>query len=115
MKPIFVPEDFIADDAMFIASEYAADLANEKINKLIESWPVVYRDRFMKPFPSHNWCETKTLHSVQKASLAFIEEIPKEPCKHEPVRDTGYPRQWDKHWSCNHCGVELIAEWREKK
>lgn len=129
MKDFFEPEDFC--DMGFAEMDYACDQANKKLNKLIESCPVVYL----------NWGTSKPYnmdfnindHS-HKARLAFIEEIKKEPCKHEPntyetstivegflpARPGYFSRTESEKCifispKCQHCGIELQATWSEKK
>lgn len=90
----------------------------EKLNELIESWPVVY-----KYSDSPNWMPNDKPMSEkdgrffsfdQKARLAFIEEIVKEPCKHEPRRWANICEGETFEPICFHCGVELKATWSEK-
>lgn len=45
--------------------------------------------------------------------LAFIEEIKKEPCKHEPKRNFQNGAEMLPEPKCYHCGVKLVAEWKE--
>lgn len=107
-------------------SEFCESCA-PKLNKLIESWPVVYDGNSgLSLSPGGAWSVVKHdekdhiaissnfINSKRKARLAFIEEIKKEPCKHEPIigalgiYETMQP-------VCKHCGVDLQAEWREVK
>lgn len=89
---------------------HAAEIANEKLQKLIEESPTVYGSMIMKdsvvgvPFG-----EVSSQEDTHKAKLMFIEEIPKEPCKHEP----NLLNQKIGGWFCKHCGVELKATWSE--
>lgn len=41
-------------------------------------------------------------------------EIYQKPCKHEPDTDANFVIQIG-NVKCKHCGVELVAEWKEKK
>lgn len=131
MKEIFKPEDFKGLDGFSLSDcEDVAKACNDKINQLIESWPVVYgnlRSGF-ETIGRPSW-------ATQQARLAFIEEIPNEPCIHEPRKCTdvvGYSEDAigrvciDKRMlaeilsfqtdsKCIHCGVALKAEWKEKK
>lgn len=111
----FKPDDFkyFANQEYFKGQLYtieqqASIIANQTLNKLIESSPVVVRSK------NFNWVEDSHLESTSselKARIMFIEEIKHEPCKHEPSA-------WDVHWKnvlCKHCGVELQAAWTEVK
>ena len=81
------------------------------LNKLIESWPVVYASK--PDGKSELWSNNETTgHDTHRAFLAFIEEIKKEPCKHEPG---AYQASLGETIRCCHCGVELQATWSEKK
>lgn len=115
-KDFFKPLDFIYDDDLKFTANTAANLANEKLNKLIESWPVVYGNNFISNDGSafdigSVWNITKLNDKTHTARLAFIEEIKKECVKHEPFNDSCVPN----HFHCKHCGVELQATWSEKK
>ena len=100
-----------------------AKLASLQLDKIVQSWPVVYGNNFISNDESafdigSVWNITKLNDKTHKARLAFIEEIPKEPCKHEPVRDAfgGFMfLQTLQAFTCKHCGVELQATWSEKK
>jgi hypothetical protein len=121
-KGFFKPEDFFSRTLIqeYIGShvtgklvncEDAAIFANEKLNALIESWPVVYA--YMGPArrPGGMWIidGQQDADSTHKARLAFIEPIVKEPCKHEPIESVMIGH------ICMHCGVKLQATWTEKK
>lgn len=114
MKDFFKLQDFrkgIFADNMFTSDaeiDFLVRLANEKLAKLIESWPVVmgwqepeYKSWIMDSRPSNDATHT--------ARLAFIQPI--EPCKHEPFNDSVVPN----HYHCKHCGVELKAKWEAVK
>ncbi len=114
MKPIFTHEDFDFNPAI---NKSAAFTANLKIKKLIESWPVV----FTKGGEIWDGFYKESAHAIKKARLAFIEEIVNEKCKHQVStkwdllsEDTKIFSD-DRVFKCKHCGVELMAEWREKK
>ena len=103
----FKPEDFDEYDS-YLRYNLCRDV-NEKLNKLIESWPVVYGK-------SKQWDQTdgrpdSYVGCTHKARLAFVEEIKKEPCKHCP--EFGYGCK-DTETRCKHCGVKLVATWGEK-
>lgn len=113
MKNIFNPEDFRYGDSTIyfngLHEEKAARLANEKLNKLIESWPMVDAN---KDFTGHFVATTRLMEDgSHTAYLAFIKENPKKQCKHTPYRLA----QTKEEWRCATCGVELVAEWKEKK
>ena len=112
MKDFFTPEDFEGTHGHYQKELHEAycKIANEKLNKLIESWPVVYGN-FVD---SRNWTKHETSMDTHTARLAFIEEIKKEPCKHEPL-ELRTERQYVWAQECKHCGVELQATWSEKK
>lgn len=78
-----------------------------EIKKVVESWPVVYRSQIIE---CDDWSNQKMAGHTQKARLAFIEPIVKEPCNHDP----NLLNQKIGGWFCKHCGIELVAEWREK-
>lgn len=89
----------------------------EKLNALIDSWPVVYtHSAFEKP---GYWgpIEQSQYDDTHKARLAFIEPIVKEPCKHEPASDRlkKDPMLSLVSTKCLNCGVELKATWSGKK
>jgi len=134
MKDFFKPEDFIAPYGYAglnrMEADLAANAANEKLNKLMKSWPIVY-GHGETPGASSLWNmngpEKERAPHTHKARLAFIQELPKEPCKHEPVNtiftdrhkidlenEIAFNRQPSKS-HCKHCGVELQATWSEKK
>lgn len=118
MKDFFTAKDF--EDSMTdegypdVTPQCAADMANAKLNALIESWPVVYAKQAQKDENGNDVNFWKTFQhfgvDTYKARLAFIEEIVKTPCLHEP----NLLNQKIGGWFCKHCGVELVAEWKAK-
>jgi hypothetical protein len=83
MKNFFKPEDFETAPTVFGDHRKAAEIANKKLNKLIQSWPVVWSmadDKVSAWWPNNPGYEISV-----KARLAFIEEIKKEPCQHEVI------------------------------
>lgn len=132
MKDFFKSEDFCKDDWTAKFSDEMAKIANEKLNNFIESLPVVYG--YIGKISS-SWHSEKPGTYIQenythKARLAFIEEIVKEPCKHEPEINLGkdgirvswpvplQPNIYQEVFvkiKCKHCGVELTAIWSEEK
>ncbi len=136
MRNIFTPEDFKATEKTegfgFDTNQgqrnafFAAEKANEILNKLIESWPVVYGfvNKEGVDFGSSliNKGHPFFTASTHTARLAFIEEIKPKCEKHEPFNINegiilpSYPAQVPEPiWKCARCGVELIAEWRAKE
>lgn len=114
---IFKPEDFKHE--MHVTYEGAANSANEKLNALIESWPVVYSYS-----GENDWFISRRSdgHITHKARVSFIEPIVRETCKHEPIEienniviATNPPQYPPKKYKCRYCGVELQATWSEKK
>jgi len=113
MKDFFKPEDFQGQDFFTLyRCEEMAKAANEKLNKLIESWPVVYGYSTKSVAP---WSADRCNSDTHKARLAFVEEIVKEPCKHEPDLLEMFQKSGLQNSKCKHCGVELQATWSEKK
>ncbi len=120
-KEFFKPEDFEKSGGFeaFADREIAADFANEKLQELIESWPVVYS----KHETGSPYYTTKYPNDTHKALLAFIEPIVKEPCKHKSIifnkkvygNEAEMETKVIDFYSCADCGVELIEKWEEKK
>lgn len=131
MKNFFSPEDFDINHEYNERSE-AARIANEKLNKLIESSPVVYAE---KKDGFKTWHNVEFVGATHKAILISIEELPKVPCKHEPkefeirveysggaytprlgafdMRDLATIKSLVTEAECKHCGVKLEATWKE--
>jgi len=125
MNKFFTPDDFptvkvggIIDK--FVYKSDAAQIANAKLERLIESWPAAYAN------PDYDdtlfdWQIDSYPNATHKARLAFIEPLLREPCKHEPVWEsksailpglispTAFPTA-----RCSKCNVELIATWSAK-
>lgn len=118
MKDFFKPEDFEDYDS-YLRYNLCRDV-NEKLNKLIESWPVV-QGWYPSTYPQGTWTSSETVHptSTHRARLAMIEELPKPECKHNPVRfHTGNfadDLSAEVKYKCLYCNVELQATWREVK
>ena len=57
------------------------------------------------------------IKDVSTIVMNIIEEIVKEPCKHEPYIKYSEHGEgvYPKYASCEKCGVGLVAEWKEKK
>jgi hypothetical protein len=116
MKPIFKPSDFKTEYPNLTCDD-VAKIANAKLEKLIESWPVVYAHAGPSTFYLENpvWI-SKGRHdadSTHQARLAFIEPIKRDCVKHEAIKVRlefgGVPIA-----KCKHCDIELVAEWKEK-
>lgn len=120
MNKFFKPEDFTS--AMCTSRyipENVAELANAKLEKLIESWPVVYG---IGSIDKAAWTSAPINNAEHKARLAFIEPLLREPCKHEPVWEnqaslsTGLiSPTYFGNAHCHKCGIELIATWKIKE
>lgn len=69
-------------------------------------------------------CGCNFKNPTHTARLVAIEEIKREPCKHEPKpvwvgdKDKVFIASEieitvnGNHWECKHCGVKLVAEWK---
>ena len=108
----------------------------EKLNALIESWPVVYGSHPSPYWYVENIVDFDKTKATTRARLAFIEEINKGPCNHEPneieitmnyeggfysqrlgtfdMKKLGNSKFRGVQSICKHCGVELQATWSEK-
>ncbi len=132
---IFEAKDFDsgigpADDGKELCTyEWAARKANAKLQKEAESCLMVYGNRDIER-SDNPWIFTtvKTGDESHQARLMFIEELPKEPCQHEPVlfrhitelRGCGHGQMhtnyfYDEKSKCKHCGAKLVADWKEVK
>lgn len=109
MKNIFEPSDFILHGHYLIRNSEAAEAANNKLNKLIESWSVVYN--YFESNLGKTWQENEDKNFIcnYKARLAFIEPIKRGCMKHEPLVPS-----YNVDTICKHCKVEIVAEWKEK-
>lgn len=115
---LFKPEDFylkgIGQDGG-ICYNTAAEIANEKLNALIESWPMVYT-RIILDGPMTGSCEQlKMPHHTHQTRLAFITPIEREPCVHEPADKFVGPNTQDWKVVCKHCNIELVPTWKAKE
>lgn len=110
----FKPEDFYYGRRMDTVPEYAARIANAKLEKLIESWPVDYSCNLHEGKACSMWSNDNhpKAHNTHKARLAFIESLVAEPCKHES-KSFGY-KNCEPMANCDLCGAELIADWKAK-
>jgi len=123
-KPkVFETADFVA--AMCTnryIPEFVAELANIKLQKLIESMPVVYGSYQPTRDGKAQWRMNQSKdfwpENTHKARLAFIEEIPKsKTCSHEPMHACDMHGLSDKNTfrnRCTICGTELVFTWIPK-
>lgn len=107
MKPFFTREDF--DEYLSTHLQIIVDIANTKLQKLIDEAPVFYGSKA----DGTTWTNTPWESDKVKARLMFIEPIVKEECKHE--LDVNDVNPSITRGTCKHCGVELKAEWKEVK
>lgn len=125
MKNFFKPEMFKQVFKTERDNDYE-DIA-DYLNALIESCPVVYGQ--IKNIDGgltdkKYWCATQIGNNgeTHQARLFNIEEIVKEPCKHEPSPHISCSMSVDQlgneyfqhKTKCQYCGVELQATWSEK-
>jgi hypothetical protein len=126
----FRPEDFdrgvnhtltigIGNDGKYISLSNVLTIANEKLNKLIESSPVVYDGNSgLSLCSSGTWSVVKHdendhkaissnfINSKRKARLMFIEEIVKEPCSHSPKFTASHKGMLLEN-TCEKCGATI--------
>lgn len=89
-----------------------AKLVNDELDRIIEAIPAVYGH--IKSDGSLSFSTERSKMDTHKAVLFNIEELPKQPCKHE--HSAIYDEHQRKyHDLCKHCGVELQAEWKAVK
>lgn len=114
----FKPEDFYtSENIQKTTAGLAARVANRKLEEWLSQAPVVYGGPTLANIYSIQQSKINTF----KAKLVCIEELPKEPCKHEPVKrispfmyrnETSGPCTYEPN--CRKCGIELVAEWKAK-
>lgn len=131
-KPFFEPIDFIINNdivgLIYLGSKIHVDaacrIANEKLEKEIQSW-VTVRMRKENYFTSDTWSSHLNPTDTHTAKLAFIEELPKKECEHVPkvsVSIKGFDlskathlHQIPEQFYCLKCGVELVpTSWSAK-
>lgn len=123
MNDFFKPEDFQIkvrnnEGRELIYPMCVADICG-KLNKLIDEAPTVYGREYTHG--DFKWSNVKHEHDITKAKLMFINEIKKEPCKHEPGPFAGQKMSVDRYdnrfykyeTNCQYCGVTLKATWNE--
>lgn len=113
MKDLFTHYDFHFDEKW--KNEIAATEANHKLNALIKTWPVVWGSSHDGFIMVERWRKKPDLSDTHTARLAFIEEIKKEPCQHEPPRTLQFFKGFYNQFNCVHCGVELEVRWMVKE
>lgn len=121
---LFKPEDFhrywMGKESACSPAQ-AAETANDILNKYLESCPFVYGIKntyFIEEntFYNFDWQSRAKEERTHVARLAFIEELPKEPCKHEANVNIHLGTSSRIIESkCKHCGVDLVISWKEKK
>lgn len=120
MIKLFKPEDFnvwVNDHPYYksgdplLLDERIAKAANQILQREVEKWPVVFFAYDGKD-PIDIAIENVRF-DTHTARLAFIEEIKKEECKHEPEHIFIGPETGNWSTICKHCGVKLVAEWKE--
>lgn len=104
--------------------QICADVANAKLNKALG--PVVYCSPATdaRPYSFEHWHYGKNSYdNTHIAHLFNVQEINKEPCKHEPIStregviDIENKRDYTKIFytpECKHCGAKLKAKWEEE-
>jgi hypothetical protein len=125
---LFKSEDFKPIRGVSVTPHEAAEMAQSKLNAFIESCPVVYLYGYGNPLDSEisinksNWKDrihyniSSNLNRsiTHQARIFGIEQIVKEPCKHEPrYIDQSY--KLPDSVVCKHCGVGLKVDRSEKK
>ena len=101
----FKPEDF---PNLLGLRDQAADDANEKLRKLVESWPIVFSRA--NDNTSAWWSQDPGRDINVKARLAFIEKI---KCYHEPVI-VKFQNVHEYSTICKNCSSEIKATWSLK-
>lgn len=109
MKDFFKPQDF--PDLLGLR-EQAAENANEKLNALIESCPVVYGN--MLANTDMRWLDERNSFHTHTARILDIQKLPKQECKHEPDLLKMFQEYGLQNSKCKHCGIELRATWSPK-
>lgn len=94
--------------------EDIANIANDILEKWLSEAKVVYG--LVTP---NVWCEDKddfkSSMLTHRALLINIEEIKREPCKHEPKFEQGGVQSLTAN-TCKHCGVRIVvADWKQEE
>lgn len=69
---------------------------------------------YSNPDKNIDWSKEKMKYDTHQALLIDIRQIEKKCQRHEPTltrNSDGYAEKY----ICKHCGVKLVAEWKEKK
>jgi hypothetical protein len=101
--------------------EAVAYFSNSKLNKLIESWPVVYSFANEIEWSTEHYIGGKSGRSIistKKARLAFVEEIKKESCsqdipeKEQVIHDKNSPMKFviTRTEDNNQLGLSVLIE-----
>lgn len=113
MKNIFKLEDFYAGDGFALEPSDCAAMANAKIQSLIDAAPTVYGKR--NQWDITDGTQDSLTGCTHKAKLMFVEELKREPCKHQPIGDDWTMKNGLWLGTCEYCGVKLEARWEEVK
>lgn len=123
MIKLFKPEDFhvwVNDHPHYKSGDpllldaRIAKAANQILQREVENSKELYSFANAK-FHSNNWGPMESFpnkNPTHKGILMFIEEIKKECTKHEPDSIYDGKGKLIRH-ECKHCGVKLVAEWKE--
>lgn len=115
---IFKPSDFHGKPDYHLPADmrdFICELANDKLDKLIEAAPTVYGD-YKNGTITCAFGELPAQSDTHSAKLLFIEPIVKVECKHEPSPIDSFNGRYvslDKP-RCKYCNIELTATWSVK-
>jgi len=121
-KQILSPEDFdsmISYPGQMDAKAVVAHIANTKLEKLMESWPVIMSSNENAWWYRADETVKFSAYPTHQARLAFIEPIKRECVKHEAEVQVLHDAEGTIFFTpgygkCKHCGVELEATWKVK-
>lgn len=106
MKPFFKPHNFItAMTTDEYVPDHVADIANAKLQNLIEASPKAYGNSTQFDIVSK-----PTSSDTHSAVIMFIEEIPKKECVHTRIDSIRFADIGE----CHECGTVMVKEWRVK-
>lgn len=88
-----------------ISIKDACDYANEKLNKEMEKWPVVYKSIRW----SDCWYDKEMPKNTHTALLAFLEELKPQECQHEPR--AYFLKETYMHSTCTRCGTKIKSNY----
>lgn len=109
MKPLFTPEMFKPISgwmSQVIVSEYA----NKIFTEWLQSQVVVY-GWLDSENESGIWTTSESQGDTHTARLVCVEELKREPCRHEPSDTSFTISPLSLSGFCNKCGVKLKAQW----